>query len=85
MHKGDAIRQVLHDYSRLQLEKLPPYAPELNPVEYLWDHLKYGTLPNFTPDDVFQLDSVLCHHLNHSKHDHRCLQGFYNHSTLPFH
>jgi len=85
MHKGDAIRQVLHDYPRLQLEKLPPYAPELNPVEYLWDHLKYGTLPNFTPDDVFQLDSVLCHHLNHSKHDHRRLQGFYNHSTLPFH
>ncbi len=85
MHKGEPIRRVLRDYPRLQLERLPPYAPELNPIEYLWDHLKYGALPNFTPDDVFQLDSILCQHLRHTKHDQLRLQGFYHHSTLPFH
>jgi transposase len=85
MHKGDAIRQVLHDYPRLRLERLPPYAPELNPIEYLWDHLKYGKLPNFAPDDVFQLDSILRRHITRAKRDPNRLQGFYNHSKLPFH
>jgi hypothetical protein len=28
---------------------LPPYAPELNPVEYLWGHWKQHTLPNVCP------------------------------------
>jgi transposase len=30
--------------SRLQLEKLPSYAPDLNPEEGIWKHLKYVEL-----------------------------------------
>jgi transposase len=63
MHKGEPIAQVLADFPRLSLERLPPYAPELNPVEYLWNHLKYGQLANFVPDNVFDLDAVLRQHL----------------------
>ena len=34
MHKGDPIRDLLsHFAGRLDLERLPPYAPMLNPVE----------------------------------------------------
>ena len=33
MHRGDPIRQLLRDYPRLSIEELPPYAPDLNPVE----------------------------------------------------
>lgn len=40
---------------RLELEFLPAYAPELNPVEYLWGHWKYHELPNFCPKNFFQL------------------------------
>ncbi len=46
MHKGVPIAQLLADFPRLSLERLPPYAPDLNPVEYLWGHLKYGKLAN---------------------------------------
>jgi transposase len=28
-------------------EYLPGYAPELNPVEYLWGYWKHHALPNF--------------------------------------
>ena len=63
MHKGDPIAKVQEDYPRLSLERLPPYAPELNPVEFLWNHLKYGVLANFAPDTVLQLDAVLQKHL----------------------
>ncbi|MFO0935688.1 MAG: IS630 family transposase [Gemmataceae bacterium] len=40
MHKGPAIRTLLKRNPRLTVEHLPPYAPELNPVEALWSHLK---------------------------------------------
>jgi transposase len=34
----------------LTVERLPAYAPELNPVEYLWANLKGTELANFTGD-----------------------------------
>jgi transposase len=40
---------------RLWLEFLPAYAPELNPVEYLWAHWKHHELPNFCPDNYGEL------------------------------
>ncbi|HVO64367.1 MAG TPA: IS630 family transposase, partial [Terriglobales bacterium] len=33
----------------------PGYAPELNPVEYLWSHWKQHELPNFCPTTFGQL------------------------------
>jgi hypothetical protein len=37
MHKGDPIRDLMGQFAgRLDLERLPPYAPMLNPVETLW-------------------------------------------------
>jgi transposase len=40
---------------RLLTEYLPSYAPELNPVEYLWGYWKHHALPNFCPDDLTEL------------------------------
>lgn len=42
---------------RLVLEYLPAYAPELNPVEYIWGHWKQHELPNFCPKDYAQLST----------------------------
>jgi len=84
MHKGDPIRQVLADFPRLSLERLPPYAPDLNPIEYLWSHLKYSRMANFVPDDVFQLDTVLNNHLRDTRRSASHLLGFLKASGLPF-
>jgi len=40
---------------RLAIECLPAYAPELNPVEYIWGYCKHHELPNFCPRDLGQL------------------------------
>jgi hypothetical protein len=48
-HKGPLIRELLARYPRLQLEPMPAYAPQLNPVEFIWSYLKYGRLANFVP------------------------------------
>ena len=39
----------------VSLARLPAYAPELNPVEYVWGHLKKHALANFCPRDFAQL------------------------------
>jgi transposase len=39
------------------VEFLPGYAPDLNPVEYLWSHWKQHELPNFCPQNFGQLSS----------------------------
>ena len=46
-HKSKITRQFIADQGdRLVVESLPGYAPELNPVEYIWAYWKQHTLPN---------------------------------------
>jgi hypothetical protein len=39
----------------LTVERLPAYAPELNPVECLWANLKAVELANFAGDAVVEV------------------------------
>lgn len=50
-----AAKAIIGD-RRFWFEWLPPYAPDLNPVEHVWNHTKYGDLANFVPDDVLDLE-----------------------------
>ena len=50
-----AKNYVSEQEDRIVLEFLPAYAPELEPVEYLWSHWKQHDLPNFCPRDFRQL------------------------------
>jgi len=84
MHKGDPIRAVLHDSPRLHLERLPPYAPDLNPVEYLWAHIKYGKLPNYLPVDVFELDTTIHKQMATVRKSSGQLSRYFDAATLPF-
>jgi transposase len=40
---------------RLWVEQLPPYAPDLNPAEWLWRRLKQGGLRNLVCLDLEEL------------------------------
>ena len=40
IHKGPALNQLLSRNPRLHVERFPAYAPELNPDEQVWNHLK---------------------------------------------
>ena len=48
IHRGGAVKDFLagESASRVQLEQLPGYAPDLNPEEGVWKHLKYVELKN---------------------------------------
>lgn len=82
MHKAKPIRQLLTDYPRLSIEYLPPYAPDLNPVEQLWSQLKYGALANFVPRDLDDLDQHAFDWLADAKFDYQRLRSCYNNTPL---
>jgi hypothetical protein len=46
----------------MRMVKLPPYSPELNPVEYIWDDLREKSFHN----QVFKSIEVLEQHLSSS-------------------
>lgn len=39
---------------------LPPYSPELNPVERLWLHIKQRTIKNKIYDCLDDLENAVC-------------------------
>jgi len=55
-HKSKLVRETAREI-RLRLEYFPPYAPELNPVEYVWAAAKNRDLANLYPEGLQKLDS----------------------------
>jgi transposase len=55
-HRGRLVRKFIEDREeRLEIAFLPAYAPDLNPVEYLWGYWKMRELPNFCAENYAQL------------------------------
>jgi len=57
IHRGPDVREFLaEDRARkIHLERLPPYAPDLNPDEGLWQHLKHVEMRNLVCLDLEEL------------------------------
>lgn len=84
MHRGGPINDLVREArGRLVLERLPAYAPELNPTEQLWGWLKYDRLCNFAPQDAADLNEAVGAELEALRDDQLCLQGFFHASRVP--
>jgi transposase len=63
-HKAGRVRKLVHSYrGRLQLFFLPPYSPELNPVEQVWNDLKNNALGRSLVLDADDLAAKAISHL----------------------
>jgi transposase len=80
---GAAARQVASE--RLETVRLPAYAPELNPVEQLWNRLKWGHLANAAPADSTELREQLLPLLDKTVRDPCQLKSFWMGAKLPLH
>jgi putative transposase len=84
MHKGGPINDLVErTEGRLILERLPPYAPRLNPVEQVWTWLKYSRLNNFAAQDARQLNDAVVRELDAIRYDQQRLRNFFHASLLP--
>src|ERR1022692_3391696 len=73
---------VREQKGRLWLEFLPAYAPELNPVEYLWSHWKQRELPNFCPQTFWQLSHYAHKALRRMRRRTTLVTGFWAQADL---
>lgn len=69
--------------SGIKFEFLPPYAPELNPVEGMWSQSKYGQLANFAPADKHKLKSKVQATLQNQQTDQGLMRSFFVGAELP--
>ena len=67
---------------RFWIEWLPPYAPELNPVEYVWNHTKYGDLANFIPENRLDLEWELDWSMDQVRRRPELLRSFFHAAKL---
>ena len=59
IHKTKAVTAFVEGESRLSLQYLPPYAPELNPIELVWAYVKRNVLGNFCARTLKELKARL--------------------------
>ncbi|MEO0108630.1 MAG: VTT domain-containing protein, partial [candidate division WOR-3 bacterium] len=67
---------------RTMLEWLPGYAPELNPVEYVWSHTKSADLANYIAEDINDMRSAVEHSIESKRSDQLLLRSFFDHAQL---
>lgn len=63
-HRSAIKKLAASRFKNIDVEWLPAYAPELNPVEPRWSHTKRGDLANFVPHDSRHLARAVRTSLN---------------------
>ena len=74
-HTDRAMRALLAERSWLTVFQLPAYAPDLNPDEGVWAHLK-KTLANLAPCTIDQLATLIRARLKRMQYRPALLDGF---------
>lgn len=58
-HRSRLVREYLDGLGgHIQIAFLPPYAPNMNPVVYLWARFKRHALANYCPNDLDELHTT---------------------------
>ena len=84
-HRAKLVKDYLATLDgQIAVERLPAYAPELNPVEYIWSYLKQHELPNFCPKDLWSLGELARTKLRRMRRRKRILTACWKQSSLSF-
>jgi transposase len=56
IHRSKLVRaHIASTGGHIEVERLPAYAPEINPVEYMWAHLKTHEIANLIAKGAWEL------------------------------
>jgi transposase len=82
-HRSVLVRDfVAAQRGRITVELLPAYAPELNPVEYLWGYWKQHELANLCADDVWHLSDEARRAIRRMRRRPRLVASFWKQAEL---
>lgn len=84
-HKSETVKKYLaqqnQENPKLWLINIPPYSPELNPIELLWGVAK-TRLANRFAKDTKELKKIVTEVLNEIKNDKELINSFFKHKEL---
>ncbi len=83
VHRGQQVRRYLEGQSAIRVEWLPPYAPELNPMDKGWGWMKGHRLANHGLCDIEQLTEAVADTHQAARGRQDLLQGFVRATQLP--
>ncbi len=82
-HRSKFVSEYLDTLDgHISTYRLPPYAPELNPVEYIWSYLKQHELPNVCAKDLWNLGEGARRSLRRMRRKPRLITAFWKQSSL---
>lgn len=81
-HRSRAVKEFVADHPRLELQYLPSYAPDLNPVELVWSLSKYHRMANHEIDDLTTLECTARDKVAQVGSDPKLLQACIKHAGL---
>lgn len=83
VHRARVVREYFERHGEaIKVEWLPPYAPDLNPVEQVWNHSKYSDLANFSPSDCGELAIHVEFSVRGQRAQPTLLRSFFNTAEL---
>ncbi|MEA3368630.1 MAG: transposase [Planctomycetota bacterium] len=83
VHRGREVRAYLARQRWLHVEWLPPYAPDLNPMDKGWAHVKGHDLANHGLEDLDALTDAVIEDYRTVRRQQRLLRSFVRATGLP--
>lgn len=86
-HCGEAVKNFLTsniEAKRLFLYRIPPYSPELNPTEQLWNHAKNVEMKNLFSKNKTELREKNNTVFDNFQHKADTIKTFFKHPKVKF-
>jgi transposase len=83
VHRAKRLWKYLEAHPKtVRVQRLPAYAPDLNPVEQVWNHSKYTDLVNLAPEEIEQLDRLVGASISNTQKQTDLLRSFFQTAGL---
>jgi len=84
-HKANAVKSYIKALKgRLELHFLPPYAPDLNPDEFVWSHMKNNGISKKPLKTNESLQSRIDHDLNRIRDNPKLVKSFFQAKSVIY-
>jgi transposase len=86
IHRSKELKAYLSKGAarRIHLERLPGYAPDLNPKEWIWGYIKHTDLANVACDQLADLDKFIHRSKRRLQRNHPLIERFVKHLGYEF-
>ena len=82
-HNSRLVKRWLEEHQgRIAMAFLPPYAPELNPVEAIWGYLKKHEIANLCPTHLAEVSDFARRRLKSMQRRPKLIRAFWQQAEL---